>query len=80
LRQPVEAAVGVARRALMGPSRARPSRDWHLARLWLGPSGGGSCMIIARMLARLVVIRIGSTWTAHRKPVWSFNSLQSLFR
>ena len=36
----VEEAAGAARRALLNGER--PSRDWHLARLWLGPSGGGA--------------------------------------
>lgn len=39
LRQPVEQAVATARRALL--QTPQPSRDWHLARLWLGPTGGG---------------------------------------
>jgi tetratricopeptide (TPR) repeat protein len=41
LRWPLEEAAGAARRALLDPARPRPSRDWHLARLWLGPAGGG---------------------------------------
>ncbi|MEV7625662.1 tetratricopeptide repeat protein [Actinoplanes sp. NPDC089786] len=34
-------AVGDARRALLGSSTRRVRSDWHLARLWFGPSGGG---------------------------------------
>ena len=39
-RQPLEQALSVARRDLLAETE-RPSRDWHLARLWLGPEGGG---------------------------------------
>ena len=35
-------AVGDARRALLGSDDPWIRADWHLARLWLGPSGGGS--------------------------------------
>ena len=34
-------AVGDARRALLGSDTQRVRADWHLARLWLGPAGGG---------------------------------------
>jgi tetratricopeptide (TPR) repeat protein len=34
-------AVGDARRALLGSGDPSLRRDWHLARLWLGPAGGG---------------------------------------
>lgn len=35
------AAVGDARRALLSTDDPRVRADWHLARLWLGPMGGG---------------------------------------
>lgn len=39
---PLAAAVATARRQLLvGDADHRPARDWHLARLWLGPAGGG---------------------------------------
>ncbi|MFP4033311.1 MAG: CHAT domain-containing protein, partial [Desulfococcaceae bacterium] len=43
----LETAVARARAALLNPGDAakpdsRPSRDWHLARLWLGPAGGAA--------------------------------------
>ncbi|MBI3269775.1 MAG: CHAT domain-containing protein [Planctomycetes bacterium] len=44
LHESVEAALAAARRDLLRPpSRAlpEPSDDWHLARLYLGPAGGG---------------------------------------
>jgi tetratricopeptide (TPR) repeat protein len=50
-RQPVEAAVGQARRGLLNGER--PAQDWHLARLWLGPRGGGP--LVAGNQARSLV-------------------------
>ncbi|GAA0453770.1 hypothetical protein Aca07nite_66260 [Actinoplanes capillaceus] len=41
LRQELAAAVGDARRKLMACEHPRLRADWHLARIWLGPSGGG---------------------------------------
>ena len=43
-REGLEEAVARARHALLAPGRdvpAKPARDWHLARLYLGPEGGG---------------------------------------
>ncbi|SHM48262.1 CHAT domain-containing protein, partial [Actinacidiphila paucisporea] len=37
----VAEAVADARRHLLGCSDERQRADWHLARLWLGPTGGG---------------------------------------
>ncbi|GGN62521.1 hypothetical protein GCM10010112_20770 [Actinoplanes lobatus] len=34
-------AVGDARRALLAQTHAEVRADWHLARIWLGPTGGG---------------------------------------
>ncbi|MCP4041737.1 MAG: CHAT domain-containing protein [Gammaproteobacteria bacterium] len=40
--QPLEAAVGAARLALLNRPTDKPrSRDWHRVRLYLGPRGGG---------------------------------------
>jgi CHAT domain-containing protein len=35
------AAVAAARRDLLNAAEESKRRDWHLARLWLGPQGGG---------------------------------------
>jgi CHAT domain-containing protein len=40
-RQDLEDAVAVARRDLLNAPEEVKRRDWHLARLWLGPQGGG---------------------------------------
>jgi hypothetical protein len=40
-RRSLEEAVALARVELFSTGGAKPSRDWHLARLWLGPKGGG---------------------------------------
>jgi len=42
LRRSVEEAVSEARRELLHSVSGQISRDWHLARLWLGPQGGGA--------------------------------------
>jgi hypothetical protein len=34
-------AVAAARRELLNASEEGKRRDWHLARVWLGPAGGG---------------------------------------
>jgi tetratricopeptide (TPR) repeat protein len=41
-RRRLEEAAAMARQALLNDSDSAPSRDWHLARLWLGPKGGGA--------------------------------------
>jgi len=43
----------VARRDLLGVDGAEPARDWHLARLWLGPTGGGA--LVAGELERVAL-------------------------
>jgi hypothetical protein len=40
-RQDLADAVGAARRDLLNAVEEVKRRDWHLARLWLGPQGGG---------------------------------------
>jgi CHAT domain len=40
-RRPLKEAVALARVELFSSGGTKPSRDWHLARLWLGPRGGG---------------------------------------
>lgn len=41
LKRPLEEAVSVGRRGLLTATDGSSSRDWHLARLWLGAAGGG---------------------------------------
>jgi tetratricopeptide (TPR) repeat protein len=41
-------AVGDARRTLLESTDAHVRADWHLARLWLGPAGGGPLVAGAR--------------------------------
>lgn len=41
-------AVGQARRALLAAEDPQVRADWHLARLWLGPNGGGPLVAGAR--------------------------------
>ena len=40
-RKGLAVAVGDARRDMLTSDRERVRADWHLARLWLGPNGGG---------------------------------------
>jgi hypothetical protein len=47
-RLPLEEAVAEARLALLAAGGPKPSRDWHLARLWLGAKGGGALVGGAR--------------------------------
>ena len=41
LKMPLEEACSEARNALIHADDPRPSRHWHMARLWLGVKGGG---------------------------------------
>ncbi len=52
-RQDVAVAVGDARRVLLGCADERVRRDWHLARLWVGPQGGGAIVGGARKRSML---------------------------
>ena len=40
-REDLAVAVGEARRVLLDAQDPYVREDWHLARLWLGPEGGG---------------------------------------
>ncbi|WP_239139847.1 tetratricopeptide repeat protein [Actinoplanes campanulatus] len=53
LRQDLAAAVGDARRKLLGCDQPRLRADWHLARIWLGPTGGGPVVAGTRRRPRL---------------------------
>ncbi|MEV4639077.1 tetratricopeptide repeat protein, partial [Actinoplanes sp. NPDC049548] len=49
-------AVGDARRTLLGSAEPRVRADWHLARLWLGPSGGGPLVAGTRGRSRVSAV------------------------
>ncbi|WP_203832698.1 tetratricopeptide repeat protein [Actinoplanes lobatus] len=53
LRQDLAAAVGDARRKLLACKQPRLRADWHLARIWLGPAGGGPVVAGTRKRPRL---------------------------
>ncbi|MBW6435023.1 tetratricopeptide repeat protein [Actinoplanes hulinensis] len=53
LRQDLAAAVGDARRKLLACDQPRLRADWHLARIWLGPAGGGPVVGGTRKRPRL---------------------------
>ncbi|GGN93273.1 hypothetical protein GCM10010112_81370 [Actinoplanes lobatus] len=50
-------AVGDARRALLNAADDTVRPDWHLARLWLGPSGGGPLVSGPRRRSRVSPVR-----------------------
>jgi tetratricopeptide (TPR) repeat protein len=52
-RSDLAVAVGDARRALLSSGDGDVRADWHLARLWLGPSGGGP--LVAGKLKRSLI-------------------------
>ncbi|WP_229794648.1 tetratricopeptide repeat protein [Actinoplanes campanulatus] len=52
-RQNLAAAVGDARRELLACKQPRLRADWHLARIWLGPTGGGPVVAGTRKRPRL---------------------------
>ncbi|TCB97234.1 tetratricopeptide repeat protein [Micromonospora zingiberis] len=49
-------AVGDARRVLLNSAESGLRADWHLARLWLGPSGGGRLVAGARRRSRVSAV------------------------
>ncbi|MBW6439963.1 CHAT domain-containing protein [Actinoplanes hulinensis] len=54
-------AVGDARRALLAQTQAEVRADWHLARIWLGPTGGGP--VVAGKRKRTLVSAVHGTKT-----------------
>ncbi|MBO3743681.1 CHAT domain-containing protein [Actinoplanes flavus] len=54
-------AVGDARRALLAQTHAEVRADWHLARIWLGPTGGGP--VVAGKRKRTLVSAVHGTKT-----------------
>uniref|UniRef100_UPI0035630133 CHAT domain-containing protein n=1 Tax=Amycolatopsis kentuckyensis TaxID=218823 RepID=UPI0035630133 len=55
----VAEAVGDARRALLTSDDPKIRRDWHLARVWLGPAGGGP--VVAGSQKRSLVSAVHGT-------------------
>ncbi|MFI5593657.1 CHAT domain-containing protein, partial [Amycolatopsis sp. NPDC051758] len=55
----VAVAMGDARRALLESEYPSVRADWHLARLWLGPAGGGA--VVAGSRARSLVTPVHGT-------------------
>jgi AAA ATPase domain/CHAT domain len=49
-------AVGGARRSLLQTADERMRADWHLARLWLGPTGGGPLVGGTKRRSRLSAV------------------------
>ncbi|MFC4063418.1 tetratricopeptide repeat protein [Actinoplanes subglobosus] len=49
-------AVGDARRSLLEHEDSRVRSDWHLARLWLGPAGGGPVVGGTRRRSRVSAV------------------------
>ncbi|GGN72132.1 hypothetical protein GCM10010112_40090 [Actinoplanes lobatus] len=52
----VAVAVGNARRALLNSAEPPIRADWHLARLWLGPDGGGPLVSGNRARSRVTAV------------------------
>ncbi|WP_204296716.1 CHAT domain-containing protein, partial [Actinoplanes campanulatus] len=52
----VAVAVGNARRALLNSAEPAIRADWHLARLWLGPAGGGPLVSGSRARSRVTAV------------------------
>ncbi|WFE64408.1 CHAT domain-containing protein [Micromonospora sp. WMMD714] len=50
-------AVGDARRALLESTKPLLRADWHLARLWLGPAGGGPVVAGTRRRSLVSAVR-----------------------
>ncbi|RUL95210.1 tetratricopeptide repeat protein [Verrucosispora sp. FIM060022] len=62
-------AVGEARRALFDSKDMTVRADWHLARLWLGPTGGGPLVAGARRRSLVGAVRGITTFLAGKEQV-----------
>ena len=62
-------AVGDARRALLESDDPRVRADWHLARLWLGPAGGGPLVAGTRKRSLVTATRGTKTFLDAKRQV-----------
>ena len=62
-------AVGDARRVLLESDDPRVRADWHLARLWLGPAGGGPLVAGARKRSLVTATRGTKTFLDAKQQV-----------
>ena len=62
-------AVGDARRVLLESEDPRVRADWHLARLWLGPAGGGPLVAGARKRSLVTATRGTKTFLDRKQQV-----------
>jgi hypothetical protein len=62
-------AVGDARRVLLESEDPAVRADWHLARLWLGPAGGGPLVAGARKRSLVTATRGTKTFLGRKQQV-----------
>ncbi|HEV3293370.1 MAG TPA: CHAT domain-containing protein, partial [Streptosporangiaceae bacterium] len=62
-------AVGDARRVLLESEDPQVRRDWHLARLWLGPAGGGPLVAGVRKRSLVTATRGTKTFLDRKQQV-----------
>ena len=62
-------AVGDARRGLLESDDPRVRADWHLARLWLGPAGGGPLVAGTRKRSLVTATRGTKTFLDRKQQV-----------
>jgi hypothetical protein len=62
-------AVGDARRALLESADPHVRADWHLARLWLGPAGGGPLVAGTRKRSLVTATRGTKTFLDRKQQV-----------
>jgi tetratricopeptide (TPR) repeat protein len=68
-RAEVAVAVGDARRALLESQDPRVRADWHLARVWLGPAGGGPVVAGTRKRSLVTATQGTKTFLDRKKQV-----------
>ncbi|MEV4026902.1 CHAT domain-containing protein, partial [Actinosynnema sp. NPDC050801] len=62
-------AVGDARRALLGSEDPVVRADWHMARLWLGPAGGGPVVAGGRKRSLVSAVHGTKRFLDHKQQV-----------